>query len=433
MWVTGELSVELIVISLLILLNGVFALSEFAFVSSKRELLEERRSGGNRNAAKILSLMDHPDRFLSSIQVGITLIGIVSGTVSGIALADDLKALLDRTAYFSPYSYEISLIVMTAVVTYTSILFGELVPKSIALKNPERAILTVMPFITMFTVVTYPFVALLSISTRLVLKVTGIGVAGVDQTSDPVTEILGIAKAAAVKNKIDREQVEIIEKTMRIRDIKVAQIMVKREDLKTLSTGMSLRNALVEAHVHHHTRYPLVDETGKITGYVNFKDIVNAVRINPDKPNLQGIVRPLLSFKERERVTDALRGLTKSHQHIALVETTDGADTGMVFLENILETIVGDIEDEYDILPELFYPLVENRWLAGGGVTLRKINKQFPEIPPLDKTLSQWLLESLKIPPKTEQMVEWGGLVLYLRKVSRAKVYEIIIEKRSAI
>jgi putative hemolysin len=423
---------EFIVIGLLISLNGFFALSEFAFVSSKREILEELRSRGRRNAGRILSLMDHPDRFLSSIQVGITLIGIVSGTVSGIALAEDARALLDGTSFLAPYAYQISLIVVTALVTYVSILFGELVPKSIALKNPERAVLAVMPFINMFTVITYPFVAFLAFSTRLVLKITGIGVAGVDQMNDPIAEILGIAKAAAVKNKIDRKQAEIIENTMRIRDLKVAQIMVKRGDLKTLLKGMSLKDALVEAHVHHHTRYPLVDEAGDIAGYVNFKDIVNAVRINPDEPNLPGIARPLLSCTEQEKITDALRKLTKSHQHIAVVKTAGGAVTGVVFLENILETIVGDIEDEYDILPDIFYPLVENRFLAGGGVTLRKVNGYFPEVPPQDKTLSQWILENLKTPPKAEHSIEWGDLVFYQRKVSRAKVYEVIIEKRSA-
>ena len=425
---------EIVIILILIFANGVLALSEIAFVSARREVLETYQSRGSRRAGSILRMMDGPDKFLSSIQVGITLVGVVSGAYGGTILADDLYGVLKDVVFLSPYAYQVSLVFIVVAVTYVSIVFGELIPKSIGLRNPEKMILVLFPVIRILMFVAYPAVAILSYSTRLFLKLLGMGLAGVDQIADPVRTILGIAKSAVIRNKIRREQMDIITNTMNVKDVRISEIMVGRDEIKCLSADMSLNEALVEAHIHHHTRYPIVEsgDVDRIIGYVNFKDIMNAIRMSPSKPTLRNICRRITFVSETDKVLDVLQKLTKSCQHIAVIRSSSGSTSGLISLENMLETIVGDIRDEFDILPEFIYELTENRWLAGGGLTLEKIGKVVgaPLFPESEKTLCQWLMEiSPEGSLRTESKIEYGDFIFHVRKISRSRIYEVIIEK----
>lgn len=420
---------EIAIIALLILCNGFFALAEIAFVSSRREIIESHDS---RNVQIVIRMMEEPDRFLSSIQVGITLIGIVSGTFSGVALADDLAAALSRTGFQIPYAYQLSLVTVVALVTYFSIIFGELVPKVIGLRNPEQTILFMMPFIRVFATAMHPVIVFLSFSTKSILRLLGIRHTGIDEKVDPVREILGIAKIAAIKNKINKQQLTIIRNTMGIKTLTVAGIMVRREDMRTLRADMNPADALLAAHIHHHTRYPLTDEErgGAIIGYVNFKDIVNALRLNPESQQLAGICRPIAYVKETELVVDALPHLILTHHHIAMVRDRNGAITGLVTLENMLETIVGDIKDEYDTLPDYLYNINETRMVAGGGVSMNKLRRVFGDvIPESDQTLSHWLASQIPGPIKVEKKFTAGALEFEVRKISRSKIFEVIIDR----
>lgn len=424
---------EIIVILILIFMNGIFALTEIAFVSSKRETLESYQAYGSKNAAKILKMMNEPDKFLSSIQVGITLVGIISGTFSGAILADDLCVTLKKLHMIDPYAYEVSIVFIVAAVTFVTIVFGELVPKSVGLRNPEKTILLLFPVINIFSRLAYPAVALLSYSTRLVLKIAGLGLTGIDQIFDPIKSILGIAKSAAIKNKIHREQANIITNAINVKDVTVAGLMVKKDEIKYLSAEMSLNQALIEAHIHHHTRYPIVEENdiNRIIGYVNFKDIMNAIRLSPASPTLRNICRKVIFVSETDKVLDVLQKLIKTCQHIAIVKSAlDNTNSGLISLENMLETIVGDIRDEFDVLPEFIYDLTKERWLAGGGVTLGEISRTVGvSLPESDKTLCQWLMDISDSSIRVENRIEYGELFFHIRKMSRSKVYEVIIEK----
>jgi putative hemolysin len=423
---------EIIVIFILILINGLFALTEIAFVSSKREILENYQANGSRNAAKVLKMMNEPDTFLSSIQVGITLIGIISGAFGGVILADDLCIILKKAHIFEAYAYQISMVFIVTAVTYISIIFGELVPKSVGLRNPEKTILLLFPVINIFSRLTYPAVALLSYSTRLILKLAGLGLTGIDQISDPVKTILGIAKSAVVKNKIHRTQAKIITNTINVKDVMISELMVKKEEIKYLSADMSLNQALIEAHIHHHTRYPIMegDDINRIIGYVNFKDIMNAIRLSPAQPTLRNICRNMLFISETDKVLDVLQKLIKSYQHIAIVRSANKTTSGLISLENLLETIVGDIRDEFDVLPEFIYGLTDERWLAGGGVSLEKISSTVGvPLPESEKPICQWLMDISDGNIHVESKIEYGELIFHIRKMSRSKVYEVIIEK----
>ena len=421
---------EFLVIFMLIAINGFFALSEIAFVSSRRDIIEAEMERGSRSAALVLRMMNEPDRFLSSIQVGITIVGVVSGVYGGVAVADNLSRLVMTLGVPAAFAFKLSLFLVVGIITYFSIVLGELVPKSIGLKSPEKVILAVMPTVNVFSVITHPVISFLSFSTRIVLRVLNVKQSKIDASDDPLKEILGIARAAAIKNKISNEQEGIIANTARLRSTKLNQIMVKRGDMKFLTTGTSLADALVASHVHHHTRFPLLDPTSdSIPGYINFKDIVNTLRLNPANPSLLGICRPLTSFKEMDSVNLVLRKLITTHQHIALVRDAKDKVTGMITMEDILETIVGSIQDEYDVLPAHCYEISPGRYVAGGGATLRKLRPLLGEaIPDDDRTIDLWIRERLGANLKVESSLCLGGLTFIVRKVSRSHVYELIIE-----
>jgi putative hemolysin len=427
----GQVAMEIIIIFVLICINGIFALAEIAFVSARRERIEHIESQGNKNATLIIKMMETPDRFLSAIQVGITLVGILSGMFSGIALSNHFTPYLKLIPIISPYAYNLSLTLAVSIVTYLSIVLGELVPKSIALKNPERFIIALIPFISVFSTIMNPIISFLSFSTKLLLKLINTKESGINEGSDPIKEILGIAKMAAIKNKIDHEQEKIIENAISSQNLTVKDIMVSKNEMRVLTTEMSPADALVAAHVHHHTRYPLIDNSknSQIIGYVNFKDIVNTLRLNPLSPTLTGIKRPIAYISENEKITDALRNLIRTHQHIALVRSRDGTVSGLITLENILETFVGDIKDEYDVPPDYLYDINSTRLLAGGGVTLSALRERIgPAIPECDKLLYQWLLEIGSKPLKIDTTITFNDVCFEIRKMSRSRISEIIVD-----
>jgi len=287
---------EFIIVTILILLNSFFALSEIAFISSKRIRIIESFKKGNKNAKITLKYMSEPEKFLSSIQVGITLIGIISGAVGGLAISDDLSYYLQKTGIISNYAREISIILTVGLITYFSIVIGELLPKNIALRNPENIILTVIPIMNVFTNIFYPVVLFLSFSTKVLLKIFRIK--NLDSKGEnPIKEIVSLTKLAVINKKINKDQEKILFNVININKISLHEIMVEKKDIKFINADMNLMDAMIEAHIHHHTRYPLLDnKTNEVAGYINLKDIYSALQINPQFNTIKSISREIISF-----------------------------------------------------------------------------------------------------------------------------------------
>lgn len=247
---------------------------------------------------------------------------------------------------------------------------------------------------------------------------------------DAINDINVLAHFASLQNIISKEQAKMISRSITLSRKKVEDIMVSTEEMKALLTRMSLTEALLEAHISHHTRFPLI-EGNNVIGYVNFKDIVSALQLNPKDPSLKGICRPILEVSNDEDLTSLLNKLTKNYQHIALVKNAGGIAVGLVTMEDVVESIVGDINDEYDVLPNFCYQIAKNRFVIGGGITLaalrQKIGKNLPD---LDIPLNEWLSEKLKRVPKPEDKIQANEFTFIIRKVSRSKIHEVTVDKR---
>ena len=419
---------EFFYLFLLIILNGFFSLMEVAFITSEKENIEKEAEVGNMCAVTIIAYMKEPEKFLSSIQVGITLIGIVSGVFSGISLTDNLTMILSSFPIFEFYAKEVALIIVVGGVTYLSIVIGELVPKTIGMRNPEKILIRLFPIVNIFNLLFLPFVVLLSYTTKLIMRLIKMDIKS-EENKDLLKEIIGFTAIAARKNRISKTQQDIINNAVMINDKKVFEIMVEMKDVKSLYSAQSIAEAMIESHIHHHTRYPLFDEEKKeIIGYVNFKDIMNALKISSGKPTLKAIARPIYSVLKDEMVRELLPKLIKNHQHISLVK--DGEKVvGIITLENLLETVVGKIEDEYDVAPNIFYAISDDRWLVGGGVVMKQICGFFSEFDCSDMTFGEWIKDKINGELVAEKEIKFRDYKIIIRKVSRGRLYEAIIDK----
>lgn len=251
--------------------------------------------------------------------------------------------------------------------------------------------------------------------------------------TDTLNEINLLTRFALYNKMITTEQKDIVARSMTLSTASVKDIMVERKDIKSLSTSMSMVDALIAAHIHHHTRYPLVkaDNLDEVVGYVNVKDIVSALQLNPKDPSLSGIARPIITVRPDVNVTSLLRDLTRGYQHMAIVKNEQNVTVGVVTLEDVTEAIIGDLQDEYDVMPSFAYSLAESRYLVGGGTDLKTLReKTGADVPETPMSLNDWLFQTMPQPPKVEAKLSYKGYTFIVRKMRRSKVYEVIVEKQ---
>jgi len=263
---------EFLIILLLLVLNGIFAMYEIALVSSSKARLETLVAKGNKSARGVLKQLEEPEKFLSTIQIGITLIGIVSGAYGGVAIADDLVPFFSLIPGAEAYARNLAMITTVAIITYLSLIIGELVPKSIALSNPERYATLFSPVMILLTKVSYPFVWLLSVSTRLLNKLIGLKSEERPMTQEEIKMILHQSSEQGV---IDKEETEMIRDVFRFSDKRANELMTHRRDLIILHPDDTQEKVMKTIEEEHYSKYLLVDERkDEIIGVVSVKDII---------------------------------------------------------------------------------------------------------------------------------------------------------------
>ncbi len=246
-------------------------------------------------------------------------------------------------------------------------------------------------------------------------------------------EITILASSAVLENKLSLEQASLISKSIQMSTSKVCDIMVDKNNMIFLSDSMSLMEAFLASHIHRHTRFPLIikNDYNNVLGYVNFKDIVTALHVAPADPSLKGICRPILFIPETMSLNILLKRMIREHQHIAIVQDLNGHTIGMVTLEDIIESLVGDIEDEFDKPPAMLVILSENRWRVGGGVILNQLrDKAFKELPEWDLTIDEVVkanLQGMELKENFEFVLQ--GIKIKVHRIARDYVYDVIAEK----
>ena len=362
---------EILIIGLLTLLNGFFSLSEIALVSVKASRIQTLADTGSSRAKTILKLLADPEGFLSSVQVGITLIGIISGAYGGAALTGDLEAVFNNWPLIAPYAHNAALALVIGGITYFTIVVGELVPKSIALNDPEKIALFVAPIINVFTKATYPIVKLFSGSTALLLKLLPITEGNGDRVSEE--ELRSMIRTANLQGVLDKEESEALHNLFRFNDQVAKTLMTHRNDLEWVDGNDPLTEIIAQVKESHHSKFPVCNgEIDEVIGTLSIRDLLD--RFNQPGFKLTDIIKPPIFVPQSTPAFTILNKFKKSKQYAALVIDEHGQLKGMVTLHDLTEAIMGDLPDEdEDDTPEIV-KRPDGSLLIGGQVLIGDLN-----------------------------------------------------------
>lgn len=363
---------EILILAILILVNGFFALSEIALVSSKRSRLEQRRKEKSRGAKVALKLLDNSADFLSAIQVGITLIGIVSGVYGGMKIADDVTPFFLEFEITKKYASQIALTITVVVITFFSIVLGELVPKTIAMNNPDKIAIRVAPIIYYFSSVFYPFVWLLSVSTSLVNKLIGIK-KQTEQLTE--TELRHLIKIASSEGVIEKGQNIIHEKVFYFADKKAKHIMTHRTSVEWIDIDADFReikNNLFEAQ--HSKIICCNGSLDNFKGILYVRDFYKLISENESFDISTIIVEPLI-VPDNLNAQKVLELFRSKKVHLCCVVNEYGGFDGLITLHDIVENIVGHIPDEGESYEPDVFVRDDNSVLVSGNAPIETLNE----------------------------------------------------------
>lgn len=438
-------TIELIVMLVMIAVNGVFAGYEIALASVSFARLEALVRANARGAKAALAMKRGIERSFAVVQLGITLFGAIAAATGGVGAESKIVPLLQDAGMPHGLVGFLAVAIVVIPLTLITIVFGELLPKVFSLRNKEWVCLRLSPVMSWFATSAWPLVWLLENSVMLMVDWgSRRWRPRLDKQAKPeageLQELRAAAALARMSKLIGVREEHIIVSAARLSSRPVREIMLPAQYVSVLNVGCSLEDALVTGHLDLHTRFPVTERPGDpqaIVGYVNYKDIVACLRLSPQQPTLRSIVRPIPALREDLMLSACLEQLIREHTHIAMVCDASGKTVGMITLEDVIEELVGDIQDEYDRIPG--HALVSgSAWVVGGGIPLGRLKEltgidltQEPAAP-ATQTLSQWFVNRLGRPVHGGEVLVHDGCRVVVRKVRRQQIYEAQVSREPA-
>ncbi len=399
---------QLIFLLILILLNAYFAATEIAFISLNDAKIEKQAKEGNKKAKQIQKMLRNPSKFLATIQIGITLAGFLSSAFASEAFADKLAPALNNLMPFFSISIwkSISIVLITLILSFFTLVFGELVPKRLAMKYYEKISFATIGVIKTISVVTAPFVKLLTWSTNLVSKLFGVS----EQEEETVTEeeIKMMVDQGEEKGAIEETEKELINNVFALNDIIASEIMTHRTDIYAIEINQNLYEILDEIDDYKYSRIPVYEETiDDIKGILFLKDVLKLVSTQKEI-KIKDIIREAYFVPESKPIDEIFRELQNNKEQMAIVVDEYGGTAGLLTMEDILEELVGNIFDEYDDEEIEYKKLDDSTYLIEGSISLYELKKILEiDIPEGDyETLSGYLVEKLgRLPEEDEHPI----------------------------
>lgn len=424
---------DIVIIFGLILLNGVFALSEIALVSSRRLRLQRAADNGDPGARKALVLAEDPSRFLSTVQVGITLVGIMAGAVGEASVVRRLEASLLELGLAAAYASPLAWVLMVAIITYLSLIFGELVPKRLALMNPELIARRVARPMDLLAQAARPLVWLLSASTELILRLLRIRL----PQSEPLVEdeIRSLIRHGAETGELALSEQDMVKNVLRLDDKRVGNVMTLRDELFyiDLADGDSVNLAKINAAPYFWI--PVCNGgLAHMVGILSVKDVLAARSQSPDAA-LETLVRPPLTVQVDVTLLQLLDEFKKARHPVAIVLDDHGQAAGLVTMADVMMAIVGDFplaDEAYD--PD-FIQREDGSWLVDGQIDIASFKDQFAirALPEEDSdcyhTLGGLLLTLLDRVPREGDSLVIRNLRLEVMDMDGARVDKVLVQK----
>lgn len=341
---------ELLIIIFLLLCNGLFAMYEMALASSRKVRLETAKKNGSKAAEKVLKQLEEPEKILSAIQIGITLIGIVSGAYGGMTLSKYIEPIFLQFELLRPYADEISVTLIVAAITYLSLIIGELVPKSLALSNPERYSMLFAPAMSLFTLLLYPFVQFLSLSTRLLNHLFRINTHQKEAMTHEELRLL--LHQSGEEGVIDKDESEMLKDVFRFSDKRASELMTHRKEVICLDLKASREDVLALIQTAHFSKYPLIDGSfDHIIGVVSVKDLLPLFAAEQHQHfDLHAVADEPLFVPDCIHAKKVLELFKEKKKKFGLVVNEYGDMEGLITLHDLVESVMGNIpeENEYE-------------------------------------------------------------------------------------
>ncbi|NLD72422.1 MAG: HlyC/CorC family transporter [Chloroflexi bacterium] len=426
-------SIEILGLLFLFLLNGVFSMSEIAVVTARKPRLRQRAAEGDARAATALELAETPNLFLSTVQIGVTLLGVASGALGGASLAGRLATLLARVSWLAPYSETVALVIVLGTITYLSVVIGELVPKRLAMSRPEQIASLMARPMRLFATVSAPVVHLLSISTRILTRALGIRADGEPPVTDE--EIESLFREGTEAGVFEEAEQDMVKGVLTLGDRRASALMTPRPEMVWLDVGESREGLLAKLAEFRHSRFPVAQGSlDHIIGEVQAKDLLLQL-LRGEEFDIGALVRPPLYVPEVMPALRVLETLKQSGTELALVINEYGSVEGLVTLADVMEDVVGEVvAEEEEAQPEIVQR-EDGSWLVDAMVTIDEL-KELLDVPALPdeetglyQTVAGFMVLELGHIPSVAERYEWDGLRFEVLDMAGQRVNRVLVSE----
>jgi putative hemolysin len=415
--------VRILIVFLLVLGNAIFVAAEYALVTGRRSRLEERAERGGRGARTALRLMDDPVRFISTVQVGITVSAILLGAIGEPLLSDLMEPPLSTTVAF---------LIAFVILTYLSVVLGELVPKAVALQRAEVLAIALAVPLDVLAKIVHPLVWALQVSANVVLRLLRVKPAPAGMIAYTREDIRHSVAAAEDVGEFGEAEEEMLYKVFDFASKEVSAVMVPRPDVVAIAADMPPEEALATVVDSPYTRYPVYrDSLDEIVGILHVRDLFAAMHdLGLAAVRLDAIARPAFVVPETKDLAALLADFRREKQHMAIVVDEYGATDGIVTLEDLLEEIVGEIEDEFDLPDTSIERIDETHIRIDGTYTIDDFNEEFgTDLEQEDfHTMAGLVFGMLGRAPEVGDVVGADGLRLKVLEVEGSRILRIEVE-----
>jgi putative hemolysin len=426
---------ELLVIFLLTILEGFFVAAEIALVSIRRSRIDQLVDEGNHSARRVWGLLNDPSRFLAVCQLGLTFLGFFASAYAAVSLVTGLKGLLERVVWLRGSAEAIALVIVTALLALFTIVFGELVPKTLALAHPERFALVLSGPVEVLARLLGPIVAVLTAITRTVTRALGADVAAEGQIS--AAELRLIVERGGEQGILEAEEEQMIHAVIELGERRVHEVMVPRTAITGLAASASFEEVIDRVMEDGHSRVPVYESSiDEVIGILYAKDLLPLLKNSSGpRPALRSLLRTPVFVPESMSIDDLLHEFQRRKVHIAIVLDEYGGTAGLVTIEDLLEEIVGEIQDEYDEEEPMVVRLSDDQARIDGRASVDELGDLFETELALEDedeydTVGGLVFHRIGGVPKPGDQVSVDGLILTVESTDGRRVGKVLVVRQ---
>ncbi|MBL8018261.1 MAG: HlyC/CorC family transporter [Leptospirales bacterium] len=427
-----EITTEIFTILLLLCLNGIFSMAEMAVVSSRRARLLEKAEQGNKGARAALDLANNPGSFLSTVQIGITLVGILAGAFGGATIAEKFTPIVAKVSWFSSQAETISFGIVVFLITYLSLVIGELIPKRIALHSPEKVSTILARPMRAIARIVSPVVHILEASTNIPLRLFGLR----DSVQSPVTEeeVKILIRQGLSAGVFEKSETEIMERALHLTDRRVRELMIPRTDMVWLNIEDSPGKIMATIQSTKHSRFPVGQGSpDHLIGIVRSKDILSRL-LNGKEMDIKADLLTPIYLPESVRAFKALEIMRDAKRHLALVADEYGGVEGIITISDIIESLVGNLPSGDRADEQMIVTRPDGSWLIDGMTGVQDLKRilsvsDLPEEESGFETMAGLVMAKMGRIPGVADSFEWGGYRFEVIDMDRHRIDRVLVSR----